>query len=218
MFMKIRAHRGEFLNEKTDRWADEGREDVDNVRWDGPSSHPTFSWTVAGVKHRCCINKTLRARVHLKVAELQLPLHKNFTSEFLNWKDNSRDLLGKRWQDKAISDWSKRRLLQSINYQFPCAKLLKLWGLQRTMSAGSVNAYTWMWHCGPKASAISKPDVRLSENPELLCIMASSASYLHPSAGTPWRCTTTARGNGAFRQRSVRPLTRNGQSAKFSCI
>ena len=25
MFIKIRAHRGEFLNEKADRWSDEGR-------------------------------------------------------------------------------------------------------------------------------------------------------------------------------------------------
>ena len=43
MFIKIRAHRGEFLNEKAraDRWADEGREDIDNVRWDGPSLQPT---------------------------------------------------------------------------------------------------------------------------------------------------------------------------------
>jgi len=32
-------------------------------------------------------------------------------------------------------------------------------------------------------------------------------SYLRPSAGPPWRPTTTARGNGTFRQRSVRPLT-----------
>jgi len=31
MFIKIRAHRGEFLNEKADRWADKGREDFDNV-------------------------------------------------------------------------------------------------------------------------------------------------------------------------------------------
>jgi len=31
MFIKIRAHWGEFLNEKADRWADEGREDIDNV-------------------------------------------------------------------------------------------------------------------------------------------------------------------------------------------
>jgi len=29
MFIKIRAHRGKFLNEKADRWADEGREDID---------------------------------------------------------------------------------------------------------------------------------------------------------------------------------------------
>ena len=36
MFIKIRAHRGEFLNEKADRLADEGRVNIDNVRWDGP--------------------------------------------------------------------------------------------------------------------------------------------------------------------------------------
>ena len=94
MFIKIRAHRGEFLNKKTDRWADEGREDIDNVRWDGPSLHPTFSWTGKGVEHRCSVNNTLRTRVHLKVSKLQLPLHKNCTSEFLNREDNNKDLLG----------------------------------------------------------------------------------------------------------------------------
>jgi len=31
IFIKIRSHRGEFLNEKADRWADEGRDDVGNV-------------------------------------------------------------------------------------------------------------------------------------------------------------------------------------------
>jgi len=66
----------------------------------------------------------------MKVDELQLPLHQNFTSEFLNREDNSSDLLGKHWQDKIVSDLSKRRLLQSIGYQFPCAKRLNLWGLR----------------------------------------------------------------------------------------
>jgi len=69
IFIKIRAHRGEFLNEKADRWVEEGRDDVGNVRWDIPSLHPTFSWTDAGVEHRCSMNKTLRARVHLKAVE-----------------------------------------------------------------------------------------------------------------------------------------------------
>jgi len=67
-----------------------------------------------------------------EVAQLQLPLHKNFTSEFLNREDNSKDLLGKHWQDKSVSDQSKRRLLQSICHQVPCAKLLKLLGLRES--------------------------------------------------------------------------------------
>jgi len=76
------------------------------------------------------MNKTLRTRVRLKVSKLQLPLHKNYTSEFLNQAGNNRDLLGKHWQDKTVPDRSKWRLLQSIGHQFPCAKLLKLWGLR----------------------------------------------------------------------------------------
>ena len=53
IFIEIRAHcRGEFLHKKTDRWADEGRDDVGNVLWDGSSSNPSFSWTEAGVTSR----------------------------------------------------------------------------------------------------------------------------------------------------------------------
>ena len=130
IFIKIRAHQGEFLNEKANKWANEGPDDFGNLRCDCPSSHPTFSWMEAGVEHRCSMNKTLRARVHLQVAELQLPLHKNFTSEFFNREDNSRNLLGKHRQDKTVSDRSKRLLLQSIGYQFPCAKLVTLWCLR----------------------------------------------------------------------------------------
>jgi len=90
------------------------------------SSHARTRESSTGVS----MNKALWARVHLKVADLQLPLHKNFTSEFLNREDNSRNLLGKHWQHKTVSDRSKRRLLQSIGYQFPCPKLLKRWGLR----------------------------------------------------------------------------------------
>jgi len=52
ILIKIRAHRGEFRNEKADRRADEKRDNVGNVQRDGPSSHPTFSWMEAGVEHR----------------------------------------------------------------------------------------------------------------------------------------------------------------------
>ena len=107
IFIKIRAHQGEFLNEKANKWANEGPDDFGNLRFDCPSSHPTFLWTEVGVEHRCSINKTLRAKVHLKVAELQLPLHKNFTSDFLYPEDNYRDRLGKHWQDNTFTDRPK---------------------------------------------------------------------------------------------------------------
>jgi len=86
------------------------------------------------------MNKTLRTRVHLKVSELQLPLHENYTSEFLKREDNSRDLLEKHWQDKSVADRSKRRLLQSISHQFPLPSFLSSGVLEIMISVGSVNA------------------------------------------------------------------------------
>jgi len=112
IFVKIRAHRGEFLNEKADRSAGEGRQD--NFIWEEPSLLPIFCWTSEGIEHRCPLNKTLSIRVNKNVAQLQLALHDNFTSRFLIRENNSRELLGAYWQDKTIFDRSKRRLLQSI--------------------------------------------------------------------------------------------------------
>jgi len=198
MFIKIRAHRSEFLNKTADRWADsdEGRENVDNVRWDGPSSHPTFSWTDAGVEHRCSMNTTLRARVHLKVAELQVPLHKNVTSEFLNREDNSKDLVGKHWQDMTVSDRSKRRLLQSIGYQFPCAKLLKLWGLRendecRLCKRLNLEVTPWpesLGHIQARCPALRKPRIAVHHGIwcELLTAISRNSVENHDDSERNW--------------------------------
>jgi len=202
MFIKIRAHRGVFLNENADKWADEGRDNVDNVRWDGPSPYHTFSWTEEGVEHRCSMNKTLRTRVHLKVSELQLPLHKNYTSEFLNRKDNSRNLLGKHWQDKTVPERSKKGLLQSISHQFPCAKLLKRWGLgdsdecrlckrlhpevtPRPESRGHIQAQA-------RCPALQKPRIAVHHGiwRKLLTAISRISVEFHDDGKRKWQCTS----------------------------
>ena len=106
----------------------------------GPSLQPTFSWTEAGVEHRCSMNKTLRTKVHLKVSEQQLPLHKNYTSEFLKRKDNSRDLLGKHWQDKSVGPRGVFFKASATNFHVP--SFLSSGVLEIMMSVGSVNAST----------------------------------------------------------------------------
>ena len=163
------------------------------------------------------MNKTLRTRVHLKVSELQLPLHKNHTSEFLNPEDNSRDLLGKHWQDKTVSDRSKRHLLQNISHQFPCAKLLKLWGLRDNDECRLCTAFTLRSRRGRKASAISKLVVRFCRNPELQFTTAFGANYSQPSVGTLWNPTMTVLGSGTSRQRLARLLMTSGQFVKSWC-
>jgi len=94
IFVKIRAHRGEFLNVKADRWADEGRDAEHNVQCGSPSLRPSFSWTEEVKERRCPLNKTLSTRVHKQVVQLQLTLHDNFISRFLTSKNYSRSILG----------------------------------------------------------------------------------------------------------------------------
>jgi len=196
MFIKIRAHRGEFLIEKADRWADEGPEDIDNVRWNGPSLQPTFSWTEEGVEHRCSMNRTLRTRVHLKVSELQLPLHNKYTSEFFNREDNSRDFLGKHWHDKTVPDRSKRRLLQSISHQFPCAKLCKLWGLRdsdecRLCKRLHPEVTPWLesvGHIQARCPALQKPRIAVHRGiwRELLTAISRNSVESHDDGTRKW--------------------------------
>ena len=148
------------------------------------------------VEHRCSMNKTLRTRVHLNVSELQLPLYKNHTSEFLKREDNSRDLLGKHWQDKTFLSSGVFEIMMSVD---------------------SVNAFTLKSRRGWKASAISKLVVRLCRNPELQFTTAFGANYSQPSVGTPWNPTMTVLGSGTSRQRLARLPMTSGQSVKSSC-
>jgi len=139
------------------------------------------------------------------VAELQLPLHKNFTSEFLNREENSRDLLGKHWQDKTTSDRSKRRLLQSIGYQFPCAKLLRLWGLRendecrlcKRLHPGVTPWLESLGHIQARCPALRKPRIAVHHGiwRELLTAISMNSLETHDDGER----------KGTFRQRSVRP-------------
>jgi len=90
IFIKIKAHCGDPLNELADRWADEGRQS-DNVRWSLPTNKPIFYWTDHGTTHRSPMNPTVKKRIDLQVSQL----HMGSTANFLTREDNSRDFLGK---------------------------------------------------------------------------------------------------------------------------
>ena len=76
------------------------------------------------------MNNVVKAKMNLMVARPEVPHHENFTTAFLKEEKNSRETLGKYWKDKEVSIKAKRRLLQSIGYQFPVATL-KRWGILR---------------------------------------------------------------------------------------
>ena len=64
-FIKIKAHRGDPLNEIADRWADERRQS-ENIRWFLPTNGPIFYWTDNGTTHRSPINPTVKKRIDLR--------------------------------------------------------------------------------------------------------------------------------------------------------
>jgi len=126
IFIKIKAHQGDPLNELADRWADEGRQS-DNIRWSLPTNRPIFYWTDNDITHHSPMNPTVKKRIDFQVSQQQLKIHAGSTANFLTREDSSRDLLGKFHEDS--SEWirARRRVLQCLSYQFPCALQLKQW-------------------------------------------------------------------------------------------
>jgi len=76
------------------------------------------------------MSKVVKTRAHLSADRLQIHEHDNLTTKFLKREGNSRSVLGDHWKDKRVSIRAKRRLLQSISFQFPCAANFKKWGCQ----------------------------------------------------------------------------------------
>ena len=141
IFIKIKAHRGDPLNELADRWADEGRQS-ENIRWSLPSNRPIFYWTDNGVTHRSPMNPTVKKRINLQVSQQQLKMHTGSTANFLMREDSSRDLLGKFHKDKSVWIRARRRVLQCLSYQFPCALQLKQWGILHEVKCHSAKNIT----------------------------------------------------------------------------
>jgi len=50
--IRVRVHRGKSLNEKANRWVDEGCDDEDSIRLDRSNLRPIFSWMERSIKHR----------------------------------------------------------------------------------------------------------------------------------------------------------------------
>jgi len=128
IFIKIKAHRGDPLNELADRWADEGRQS-ENIRWSLTMNRPIFYWTDNGITHRSPMNPTVKKRIDLQVSQQQLKIHSGSTANFLTREDSVRDLLGKFHKDRSVWIRARRRVLQCLSYQFSCALQLKQWGV-----------------------------------------------------------------------------------------
>ena len=118
IFIKIKAHRGDPLNELADRWADEGRQS-ENIRWSFPSNRPIFYWTDNGTTHRSPMNPTVKTRINLQVSQQQLKIHTGSTANFLTRQDSSRDLLGKFHKDNSVWIRARRRVLNASLANFP---------------------------------------------------------------------------------------------------
>jgi len=63
-------------------------------------------------------------------ARLQFFEHDSLTVKFIKREGNCRSVLGDHWTDTRMSIRAKRRLHQSISFQFLCAANFKKWGWQ----------------------------------------------------------------------------------------
>jgi len=128
IFITIKANRGDPLNKLADRWADEGRQS-ENIRWSLPTNRPIFYWIDNGTTHRSPMNPTVKKIIDLQVSHQQLKIHTGSTANFLTREDSSGDLLGNFHEDRSVWIRTRRRVLQCLSYQFPCALQFKKWGI-----------------------------------------------------------------------------------------
>jgi len=108
IFIKIKAHCGDPLNELAGRWADEGRQS-ENIRWSLPTNRPIFYWTDNSTTHRSPMNPKVKKRIDFQVSRQQLKIHTASTANFWTREDNSRDLLGKFHKVRSVWIRARRR-------------------------------------------------------------------------------------------------------------
>ena len=84
---------------------------------------------------------TVKRRIDLQVSLQQLKIHTGSTANFLIWEDNSRDLLGKFHKDRSVWIRARRRVLQCLSCQFPCALQLKQWGILKDVKYSLCEKY-----------------------------------------------------------------------------
>jgi len=87
------------------------------------------------------MNPTVKKRIDLQASLQQLKIHKGSTANFSTREDNSRDLLGKFHKDRSVWIRDRRRVLQCLSYQFPCALQLKQWGILKDVKCSLCEKY-----------------------------------------------------------------------------
>jgi len=140
IFIKIKDHRGDPLNELADRWADEGRQS-ENIRWSLPTNRPIFSRTKNGTTHHSPMNPTVKKRIDLQVARKQLKTQTRSTTNCLIREDDSRDLPGKFHKDESVWIRVRQKVLQCILNQFPCALQSEMWGILKEVKCTLCEKY-----------------------------------------------------------------------------
>jgi len=234
IFIKIKAHRGNPLNEPADRWADEGRPwQSENIRWSLPTNRPIFSWTENGTTHRSPMNPRVKKWIDLQVARQQLKTQTGSTANFLIGEDISRDLLGKFHKDKSVWIRAKRRVLQSLFYQFPCALQLKKWGLLKEVKCRLCEKYyrekkrrdppnlienVRHIQCYCPVLQLSRIAIHHGIWRELMFSIRKSSTELNDTSEPRWHFPRSTRGVGALQDSGIHWITWDPVGTGSPCV
>jgi hypothetical protein len=70
--VKVKAHRGDPLNEEADIRAEMGRrKEQKEVIWDSPTNRTVYQWTVGPITRSTTWTNTVRNRFRQKAAEIE---------------------------------------------------------------------------------------------------------------------------------------------------
>jgi hypothetical protein len=130
-FVKVRAHRREPYNEAADRIASMATHDEDvSLLWNAPSGRIIYQFTPdpsdsEDTIYTASMNDTVKKFIKNQAAmsNLYSSHSPGVTESFLRHPNSSRDLLGACLSSSSFPEKAKKRLIQSVGFQFPSRAL-----------------------------------------------------------------------------------------------
>jgi hypothetical protein len=161
-FVKVRAHRGEPYNEAADRVVYTATHDQDvPVLWNAPSGRIAYQFTPDPSESDASMNDTFTKFIKHRAALSNLYSSRSprVTDSFLRRHYSSRDPMGACLSGSSFPEKAKKRLIQSVGFQFSSRARLHQWGREDSPNCPFCHERESLGHIQSRCKLLEKPRI-----------------------------------------------------------